>query len=135
MTAPEGSRRSSATPADTTRWVGELRAGEDQARAAERAEMADERAPLHPLRVYAELAGMLDRDAFVICDGGDFVSYAGRVMDSYEPGCWLDPGPMGCLGTGPGYALGAKLARPDRQVVMLLGEEHEVPNSRRGSRA
>jgi acetolactate synthase-1/2/3 large subunit len=44
------------------------------------------------------------------------------VIDSYEPGCWLDPGPFGCLGAGPGYALAAKLARPDRQVVLLLGD-------------
>ncbi len=65
---------------------------------------------------------MLDRDAIVIGDGGDFVSYAGRVVDSYQPGCWLDPGPFGCLGTGPGYALAAKLAHPERQVVLLLGD-------------
>ena len=58
----------------------------------------------------------------MIGDGGDFVSYAGRVLDSYEPGCWLDPGPLGCLGCGPGYALAAKLAHPDRQVVLLLGD-------------
>ena len=43
-------------------------------------------------------------------------------IDSYEPGCWLDPGPFGCLGSGPGYALAAKLAHPDRQVVLLLGD-------------
>jgi acetolactate synthase I/II/III large subunit len=74
------------------------------------------------MRLYAELARVLDRDAIVIGDGGDFVSYAGRVIDSYAPGCWLDPGPFGCLGTGPGYALAAKLAHPDRQVVLLLGD-------------
>ena len=44
-------------------------------------------------------------------DGGDFVSYAGRVIDSYQPGCWLDPGPFGCLGTGLGYAIAARIAR------------------------
>jgi acetolactate synthase-1/2/3 large subunit len=104
------------------RWIEELRAVEDERRAAERAELADDRAPLHPMRVYAELGAMLDRDAIVIGDGGDYVSYAGRVIDSYEPGCWLDPGPFGCLGTGPGYALAAKLARPERQVVVLLGD-------------
>ena len=65
---------------------------------------------------------MLDRDAIVIGDGGDFVSYAGRVIDTYEPGCWLDPGPFGCLGSGPGYAIAAKVARPDRQVCLLLGD-------------
>ena len=93
-------------------WVAELRAAEAQLREAERAELEDERTPLHPMRVYGELRGMLERDAVVVGDGGNFVSYAGRVVDSFEPGCWLDPGPFGCLGAGPGYALAAKLAHP-----------------------
>ncbi|HEV2752211.1 MAG TPA: acetolactate synthase [Solirubrobacteraceae bacterium] len=103
-------------------WIEELRATETEKRDAEAAERADDRAPLHPMRLYAELGQVLDRDAVVIGDGGDFVSYAGRVIDLYEPGCWLDPGPFGCLGSGPGYALAAKLAHPDRQVVLLLGD-------------
>jgi acetolactate synthase-1/2/3 large subunit len=103
-------------------WIGELRAAESERRDAERAELEDARAPLHPMRLYAELAKVLDRDAIVIGDGGDFVSYAGRVVDSYEPGCWLDPGPFGCLGTGCGYALAAKLAHPERQVVLMVGD-------------
>ena len=84
--------------------------------------LADDRAPLHPMRIYAELRELLDRDAIVVVDGGDFGSYAGRMIDSYAPGCWLDPGPFGCLGSGPGYALAAKLAHPGRQVVLLLGD-------------
>ncbi len=103
-------------------WVAELRRVETERREGERAEFEDGRSPLHPMRLYAELAKVLDRDAIVIGDGGDFVSYAGRVVESYRPGCWLDPGPFGCLGTGPGYALAAKLAHPDRQVVMMLGD-------------
>jgi acetolactate synthase-1/2/3 large subunit len=103
-------------------WVDELRTAEAAARAQEKAELADDRVPLHPMRVYAELAPMLDRDAIVVIDAGDFGSYAGRVIDSYLPGCWLDSGPFGCLGSGPGYALAAKLARPDRQVVLLQGD-------------
>ncbi|HEV7161871.1 MAG TPA: acetolactate synthase [Solirubrobacteraceae bacterium] len=103
-------------------WIGELRKGESEKREAERAELEDSREPLHPMRLYAELAKVLDRDAIVIGDGGDYVSYAGRVVDSYQPGCWLDPGPFGCLGSGPGYALAAKLAHPERQVVLLLGD-------------
>jgi acetolactate synthase-1/2/3 large subunit len=113
-----GSARAGARDA----WVGSLRVIEDERRAAEAAELTDERAPLHPMRIYGELAQLLDRDAIVIGDGGDFVSYAGRVVDSYRPGCWVDPGPYGCLGSGPGYALGAKLAHPERQVVLLLGD-------------
>ncbi len=115
--AGAGSRR-----AARDRWVASLRTTEGAKRASEAGELADPRAPLHPMRIYGELAQMLDRDAIVIGDGGDFVSYAGRVVDSYQPGCWLDPGPFGCLGSGPGFALAAKLAHPDRQVVLLLGD-------------
>jgi acetolactate synthase I/II/III large subunit len=104
------------------RWIESLRAVETEKRRAEAAEREDPRAPLHPMRLYAELAEVLDRDAIVVGDGGDFVSYAGRVVDSYRPGCWLDPGPFGCLGSGPGYAMAAKLASPDSQVVLLLGD-------------
>jgi acetolactate synthase-1/2/3 large subunit len=107
---------------DTSAWLAHLRGVEDEKRAAEVEQLTDDRAPLHPMRVYGELAAVLDRDAIVVGDGGDFVSYAGRVVDSYRPGCWLDPGPFGCLGSGPGYALAAKLAHPDRQVVLLVGD-------------
>jgi acetolactate synthase I/II/III large subunit len=103
-------------------WVAGLRSTEVERRAGEAADLADPRAPLHPMRIYGELAQMLDRDAIVIGDGGDFVSYAGRVIDSFAPGCWVDPGPYGCLGSGPGYALAAKLAFPERQVVLLVGD-------------
>jgi acetolactate synthase-1/2/3 large subunit len=106
----------------TDAWVDGLRAAEDERRAGERADFDDDRAPLHPMRLYRELGEVLDRDAIVVGDGGDFVSFAGRVVNSYQPGCWLDPGPFGCLGSGPGYALAAKLAHPDRQVVLLLGD-------------
>ncbi len=112
----------SAGGTDHEEWIGRLRTVETQARAGEAAELADDRTPLHPMRVYAELLPLLDRDAIVVIDAGDFGSYAGRVIDSYVPGAWLDSGPFGCLGSGPGYALAAKLARPDRQVVMLQGD-------------
>jgi acetolactate synthase-1/2/3 large subunit len=112
---------SPATP-DTSAWVSQLREQETAKRAAEEDERNDPRGPLHPMRLYKELGELIDRDAIIIGDGGDFVSYAGRVIDSYEPGCWLDPGPFGCLGSGTGYALAAKLARPDKQVVLLLGD-------------
>jgi acetolactate synthase-1/2/3 large subunit len=114
--------RSPDPPQEREAWIRSLRAVEDDARAGEAIELTDDRAPLHPMRVYGELIAMLERDAIVIGDGGDFVSYAGRLLDSHLPGCWLDPGPLGCLGCGPGYALAAKLARPERQVVLLLGD-------------
>jgi acetolactate synthase I/II/III large subunit len=106
----------------SARWLEQLRAAEEEKRAAEQEELNDSRSPLHPVRVYRELGEILDRNAVVVGDGGDFVSYAGRFIDTYEPGCWMDPGPFGCLGAGPGQAIGVKIAHPDRQVCLLLGD-------------
>ena len=114
--------REGAAGRNRSGWVSELRSTEDEKRAAEGDELRDDRAPLHPMRVYAELNDVLDRNTIVIGDGGDFVSYAGRMIETYEPGCWMDPGPFGCLGSGPGYAIAAKTARPDRPVCLLLGD-------------
>ncbi len=74
------------------------------------------------MRVYGELTRQLADDAVVIGDGGDFVSFAGKYVEPRQPGHWLDPGPFGCLGTGLGYAIAARLARPSAQVVLLLGD-------------
>ena len=123
LAAIRAAAKSAGGGAERTRaWVDSLREAEREKREAERAELEDERAPLHPMRVYKGLAEVLDRDAIVIGDGGDFVSYAGKVVETHQPGSWMDPGPFGCLGAGPGQALGAKIAHPDRQVCLLLGD-------------
>jgi acetolactate synthase-1/2/3 large subunit len=78
--------------------------------------------PVHPARIYGELVPRLADDAVVIGDGGDFVSFAGKYVEPKQPGCWLDPGPYGCLGAGLGAAIAARLARPSSQIVLLLGD-------------
>jgi acetolactate synthase I/II/III large subunit len=103
-------------------WLPRLQAAARQAVAADAALLSSHSYPIHPLRIYGELARMLEPDAVVIGDGGDFVSYAGKHLEPRQPGCWLDPGPYGCLGTGLGYAIAARLARPEAQVVLLLGD-------------
>jgi len=105
-----------------TAWTDDLRDVERRKRSEEVALLEADTAPIHPARVYGELRRVLDRDAVVAGDGGDFVSFAGKLVDSFTPGCWLDPGPYGCLGTGMGYAAAARLARPDAQVCALLGD-------------
>src|SRR3712207_784475 len=110
--------RGMTSPGKHEQWVEHLRTEEEAKRAAETHPVTD---PVHPAAIYGALAPRLDRDAVVVCDGGDFVSFAGKYVESYEPGCWLDPGPYGCLGTGLGYAIAARLARPGSQVVLLLG--------------
>ena len=103
-------------------WIFELTAAEKAAKTADEALLASGDAPIRPSRIYGELGRRLARDAVVICDGGDFASYAGKFVEVFEPGCWLDTGPYGCLGNGPGYAIAARSVRPSAQIVLLLGD-------------
>ncbi len=103
-------------------WLPKLSAAAAAAVAADSSLLASAASPIHPMRIYGELAQFLDDDAVVIGDGGDFVSYAGKYIEPKRPGGWLDPGPYGCLGTGLGYAIGARISRPSAQIVLLLGD-------------
>jgi acetolactate synthase-1/2/3 large subunit len=106
----------------TADWLPRLQQASRQAESADAELLGSDADPIHPMRIYGELAKQLDADAVVIGDGGDFVSYAGKYIEPQRPGCWLDPGPYGCLGTGLGYAIGARISRPSAQVVLLLGD-------------
>ncbi|MFI5284220.1 MAG: thiamine pyrophosphate-dependent enzyme, partial [Candidatus Dormibacterales bacterium] len=103
-------------------WLELLREKEGVARKRDQVMTGSESSPVHPARLIAEVDRFIDSDAIVVGDGGDFVSFAGRLIERPKPGLWLDPGPFGCLGSGPAYAMAAKLARPDRQVVLLSGD-------------
>ncbi len=103
-------------------WLARLRDDELARRSADEARLGSDATPIDPVRIYGELRPRLERDAIVVGDGGDFVSYAGRYIDTFTPGGFIGPGPYGCLGAGMGYALGAALAHPDRQVVALFGD-------------
>jgi acetolactate synthase-1/2/3 large subunit len=103
-------------------WVARV-AQANQAAAARDVELASAGgSPVHPARAIAEVERFCDPDAILVGDGGDFVSFAGRLVHRRRPGLWIDGGPFGCLGSGQGYALAAKLAHPDRQVVLLSGD-------------
>jgi len=103
-------------------WVPGLAEAVRAALVADGPLLASSADPVHPARIYGELLQVLDDDAVVIGDGGDFVSFAGKYVEPARPGGWLDPGPFGCLGTGLGYAIAARIARPSAQVVLLLGD-------------
>ena len=103
-------------------WLSRLRAAEDAWWDEHRPELESESAPIHHYRLGAELDRVLDPGAVVIGDGGDIVAAVSRVLRVHRPGHWLDPGPFGCLGVGPPYALGVKTAKPDVQVVVVAGD-------------
>jgi acetolactate synthase-1/2/3 large subunit len=103
-------------------WIDTLRQAEEKARARDAEAMTADTDPIKPARIYGELRRVLAKDAVTIGDGGDFVSYAGRYLEPSMPGTWLDPGPYGCLGTGMGYAMGARVTYPDRQICVLMGD-------------
>jgi acetolactate synthase I/II/III large subunit len=103
-------------------WLEKLREADAASRRRDEVMTRSDSSPVHPARLIAEVDAFCDEDAIVVGDGGDFVSFAGRLIERARPGLWIDPGPFGALGSGPGYAMAAKLAHPDRQVVLLSGD-------------
>jgi acetolactate synthase-like protein len=77
---------------------------------------------LNPLAVCKAVDGALGSDSIVVADGGDFVSTASYILRPRAPLSWLDPGVFGTLGVGAGFALGAKLVRPEAEVWILYGD-------------
>lgn len=107
---------------DRTAWMRTVRDEEAKRRAKMQVEILSEESPPNPLRVCAEIGKRLGPDDIVIGDGGDFVATAAYVLKLEWPQLWMDPGPLGTLGVGPGYAMAAKLARPDARVVLVYGD-------------
>ena len=103
-------------------WLGRLREADTASRRRDAKMTESDTTPVHPARLIAEVERFSDPDAIFVGDGGDFVSFAGRLLERPRPGLWIDPGPYGCLGSGPAYAMAAKLANPDRQVILLSGD-------------
>jgi acetolactate synthase-1/2/3 large subunit len=106
----------------TPAWLAAVRADEDKRRAKMAAEIESSASPPNPLRVCAEIGKRLRPGDVVVGDGGDFVATAAYVLKLEWPQLWMDPGPLGTLGVGPGYAMAAKLARPDARVVLVYGD-------------
>ncbi len=103
-------------------WLGSLRDEEGSWWARHRAQIESDAAPIHHYRLGRELDRVLDPGTVVIGDGGDVVAAVSRVLRVHRPGHWLDPGPFGCLGAGPGYALGVGAAGFGDRIVIVMGD-------------
>jgi acetolactate synthase I/II/III large subunit len=103
-------------------WVSSLRDEENKRWTKMQAEMTSDGDPPNPLRVCHELGKRLGPHDVVIGDGGDFVATAANVIPLAWPQLWMDPGPLGTLGIGPGFAMAAKLLRPQSRIVIVYGD-------------
>ena len=106
----------------STVWLEKVRAFENERVKALEPSLKSDAVPIHPLRLLREVGDFIERDAIIIGDGGDIVSFAAQVLKTSYPGHWLDPGKLGCLGVGTGFAMAAKLAKPDKQVLIVHGD-------------
>uniref|UniRef100_A0A8C5EHU3 2-hydroxyacyl-CoA lyase 2 n=1 Tax=Gouania willdenowi TaxID=441366 RepID=A0A8C5EHU3_GOUWI len=104
-------------------WPQSLKAQDATKEAANRAK-AEEKTEQHlnPLKVLYRVDELMAEDAVIVVDGGDFVGSAAYILRPRGPLHWLDPGAFGTLGVGGGFALGAKLCRPDSEVWIIYGD-------------
>jgi acetolactate synthase-1/2/3 large subunit len=78
--------------------------------------------PIHPLRMVQEIRSFFPRDAISIVDGGNIAVWAIYLNRIFEPRTFLWPSDSGHLGVGTGYAIGSKLAHPDKDVYVISGD-------------
>lgn len=103
-------------------WLAHLAAVDRGKRAAQEAAMRTDQVPIHPLRLCKEVRDFLDRDAILVVDGQEILNYGRQAIPTYTAGHRLNSGPFGTMGVGLPYGLGAKVAKPDAQVLVLHGD-------------
>jgi acetolactate synthase-1/2/3 large subunit len=103
-------------------WFAALREAEAAWWTAHHDQIEADTGPVHHYRLGRELDAVLEPGTVVIGDGGDVVAAVSRVLRVHRPGHWLDPGPFGCLGAGPGYALGVGAAGFGDGIVIVMGD-------------
>jgi len=110
------------TAARFAAWRARVAAREQEAHERLEAHCGADDVPVSHYRWAAEIARHVTPDTIVVGDGGDVVGCAAKIVRLQRPGQWLDPGPFGCLGVGPPFAIAAKLLHPGRRVLLIAGD-------------
>jgi len=105
-----------------TGWARHLREVDRRKAAEMEPLLTSDRAPIHPLRLCHELRKFMERDAVLCVDGHDTLNFARQSIPTFLPGHRLNAGPNGCMGVAIPYAIGAQVAKPDKQVIALTGD-------------
>ena len=103
-------------------WMAQLREAEAIALEKLMPMFTTDQSPIHPYRVAYEINEFLGEDTIYIGDGGDVVTISAQAVRPRGPGQWMDPGALGSLGVGTGFALAAKLAQPKKEVLCYYGD-------------
>jgi thiamine pyrophosphate-dependent acetolactate synthase large subunit-like protein len=105
-----------------SRWISKLKVLDTEKASEMDKQMSSEDTPIHPLRLCKEVRDFLKRDAILVVDGQEILNYGRQSIPTYVPGHRLNSGAFGCMGVGLPFGVGAKAARPDKQVVVLHGD-------------
>src|SRR4051812_1473140 len=103
-------------------WREQLASIERERAPSAEAKLATDQVPIHPLRLCREVRDFIERDAILVVDGQEILNYGRQTLNSYVPGHRLNSGPFGTMGVGVPFGVGAKAAKPDKQVVVLSGD-------------
>lgn len=103
-------------------WVESLTAKEDEKYEKLLPTFKSDNKPIHPYRVAYEINEFLSDDTIFIGDGGDVVTISAQAVRPRNAGQWMDPGALGSLGVGTGFAIAAKLANPNKEVLCYYGD-------------
>ncbi len=107
---------------DELAWIDTLRGHDQRSQEKMSAIMQAESSPMHPLRLCKEVRDFMDRDAIIVVDGHEILNFARQSVPTNAPGHRVNAGPNGCMGVAVPFGLGAKVAKPDTQVIVLSGD-------------
>ena len=114
--------RGKIDPNRYSRWVSKLKVLDTEKASEMDKQMSSEDTPIHPLRLCREVRDFLKRDAILVVDGQEILNYGRQSIPTYVPGHRLNSGAFGCMGVGLPFGVGAKIAKPATQVVVLHGD-------------
>jgi len=114
--------RGKIDPRKYSAWVGKLRVLDAEKNAEQEKAMSSDNTPIHPLRLCKEVRDFLRRDAILVVDGQEILNFGRQSIPTYVPGHRLNSGAFGCMGVGLPFGVGAKVAKPDAQVLVLHGD-------------
>lgn len=110
------------TPSLYADWRAQLQTINAKKALAQEREISTDQTPIHPLRLCKEVRDFMQRDAILCVDGQEILNYGRQSIPTYVAGNRLNSGPFGTMGVGLPFGLGAKVARPDKQVIVLHGD-------------